>query len=453
MGAGVSLSLLRKGLPDDSDGFPSVPVSIPSGSNPNASFNPLTRKNGSSGSNDDFDSFLSSDLLEADMAGVCPSRSKGEDRPSMIGSSLRGGLSLLCIPSKKKVFLSMYEVGDPEVADLQFSNLRGQPFLKRVLPSGFLRHFIKVLNGTGAGVVVSQAVCPDLVPTVFVEVWIGLVNGFVDAAIKDPTLSTCSLSSFMRSSASRSPDLDGVAVTDAANIANASRRGSTYAGAAVTGRQIPGFTGGFPSQASRIVTPDPGDRDGLSVGPHVGRDATPTVENFSVYTNQIPSYGSPDLLITGVEPGSPDQVMGRSIHRNRSATACFELILGCTVLGFGLVNGSDAIATIHIRESEVPWPNVGGKATPKAGVSGLLKLGAELHGLDPVEDTGKGVNGVRLFGSHKRDKTSAPEFSAANAGYAFVGPWVRYVGQLTEFRLEELSLVAQILCVRVYPWN
>ena len=48
---------------------------------------------------------------------------------------------------------------------------------------------------------------------------------------------------------------------------------------------------------------------------------------------------------------------------------------------------------------------------PKAGFSRMPKLGAELHGPDPVEDTGKGVNGVRLFGSHKRDKTPAPEKS------------------------------------------
>ena len=61
-----------------------------------------------SGSNDVFDSFLNSDLLETDLAGVFPCRSKGEDRSAMGGSSLCGGLTLRCIPSHKGVSLSMY---------------------------------------------------------------------------------------------------------------------------------------------------------------------------------------------------------------------------------------------------------------------------------------------------------------------------------------------------------
>ena len=96
-------------------------------------------------------------------------------------------------------------IADSEFVDLQISNSRGQPFRKGVLPSG-IRAFNKVLSGTGAEKVVSRAIFLDLVPTVFVEVWIGLISGNVDTANKDPTPSTGSSGMFTRRSTSRSPD-------------------------------------------------------------------------------------------------------------------------------------------------------------------------------------------------------------------------------------------------------
>ena len=188
--------------------------------------------------------------------------------------------------------------------------------------------------------------------------------------------------------------------------------------------------------------------------------------NFHSVTTPTPSTGS-KLLLTESDSNYPDPCEGSHgrvsvsvIEKTPIWTSSkfmgfrIDLLVGSIQLGVqGSELNSGAIgASLKTRaagghESRLCLQREAGvrkESGPKAGVSGMLKLGAELHGPDPVEDTGKGVNGVRLFGSHKRDKTPAPEFSPANAGYVFVGPWVRHVGQLTEFRLEELSLV--------FPW-
>ena len=82
----------------------------------------------------------------------------------------------------------------------------------------------------------------------------------------------------------------------------ASRRDSTFASAAVFGQQFLGLIGGNPTQASWIETLNPDD-------------VMPTVANSGVRLIQMPSYGLSGLLSTGVEPGSPDPVVGRKDRR------------------------------------------------------------------------------------------------------------------------------------------
>ena len=115
MGEGVSLSLPRNGFSDL-----------------------FSRENRFSGGINLPESHGSSGSLETDLAGVFPSRSKGEDRPTVGESSIRGGLTSCCIPSQKGVSLSTYETlkastkvteaGSEWISDVGFSNsaVRGE---------------------------------------------------------------------------------------------------------------------------------------------------------------------------------------------------------------------------------------------------------------------------------------------------------------------------------------
>ena len=155
-------------------------------------------------SNDDFDSFLSSDLLE--LAGEFPCRSKDEDRPAVVGSSKRGGLTLCCIPFQKGVSLSTYEEFNTGFFETGAGKWDSYSLSKigcdedGVIPS-CSRASKKVLSGTGAGEVASRVV----------EMWIGLIRGIVSAANKDPTPSSGSSCMLVRRSTSSSPDLNEVA--------------------------------------------------------------------------------------------------------------------------------------------------------------------------------------------------------------------------------------------------
>ena len=99
--------------------------------------------------------FLSLAKNRCDEDGFLPSSFQESFRDSNIADDMAGGAS-----------------ADSEVADLQISS--------------DIRAFIKGLSDTGNEKVVSRSVFLDLMPTVFVEVWIGLVSGN-DAASIDLT--------------------------------------------------------------------------------------------------------------------------------------------------------------------------------------------------------------------------------------------------------------------------
>ena len=99
--------------------------------------------------------FLSLAKNRCDEDGFLPSSFRESFRDSNIADDMAGGAS-----------------ADSEVADLQISS--------------DIRAFIKGLSDTGNEKVVSRSVFLDLMPTVFVEVWIGLVSGN-DAASIDLT--------------------------------------------------------------------------------------------------------------------------------------------------------------------------------------------------------------------------------------------------------------------------
>ena len=61
---------------------------------------------------------------------------------------------------------------------------------------------------------------------------------------------------------------------------------------------------------SESRAPDPSDNGSLSLGPHEGGKATPTMETSGVHTKPMSSSGSLGLLINGSENGSPDPVDG-----------------------------------------------------------------------------------------------------------------------------------------------
>ena len=310
---------------------------------------PGTREHGSDPLSKDHDFFVESNMLRlkgasrVDIGAVFPAQASRIGMPKAgapvqkwvspslakkgkaVGGSLPSGLRVadrsdtgLAKKSSKRVrsvviFREGGSLADSAVAELQVSVTSSKPFRKRVLvaftnaDNGDLLPLYQKRNNPLVRLfkVRFEPGFPDLVNGK-IEI---MLEGFADSVSatvifgKDGALMVTSGASFtMGSNRASYVAKDTDAINASADIADAidaaSRWGSTFAGAALSGRQSPGLIGGNFTQVSRIETPDLDDVTPTVANQFAGKESSKEKEAIG----KVVEFG-PDPVV-GVGNGS-----------------------------------------------------------------------------------------------------------------------------------------------------